>query len=367
MIKVLFQLLIVSLLAPTVNANENNSSTLIFADSSNELTLSGNLTLFSATNQQYNQLFVIADLMADISTASGKWYVFIEANSTPNKINQENDSDDFWSTANARLGSATDSKDKGRMQLSELHYTWYTDSGTLTTGLLDIVAFLDNSEIAENEVEQFLSSSFVSNPTIALPEYSLASAYHLLATTEHIGLKVLIAASEGLTDSSNKTYSELFKLKKGAFAAIEPYWQSKQLTTRLGLWGSTANSEHLSSETETEHNYGAYVVIDGVSSNFIWNIRAGIANRQAFETSKFISAAVEIPFGADVFAIAIAQTWQPKEQSSLETKINHQAELYYRLNANKHLQITPSIQYIESIDKTKTNNLIYGLRMNWHF
>lgn len=97
---------------------------------------------------------------------------------------------------NGDAGSALNGNGDGRLQISELRYALpVRDFGTLSFGLLDPTAFLDTtshanptagpdfSGIANDETTQFLGNSFVNNPVVEFPDYTLGAAIPPKATS----------------------------------------------------------------------------------------------------------------------------------------------------------------------------------------
>ena len=109
-----------------------------------------------------------------MGAAHGRWTLHIEGNTTPR--------DDGVSTligeSNADAGTALDDARRGRVQVSELYYTHaWQGARSLAIGMVDASAYLDISRIANDANAQFLGVSFVNNPVIEFPDYSLGMVY----------------------------------------------------------------------------------------------------------------------------------------------------------------------------------------------
>jgi hypothetical protein len=101
-------------------------------------------------------------------------FVYLEGNST---LDASRASSVLVET-NADAGTALDPDRRGRVQLSELNYQLHRPAGReLTFGLLDASGYLDRTRITNDENVQFLGASFVNNPTIEFPDYTLGAVY----------------------------------------------------------------------------------------------------------------------------------------------------------------------------------------------
>ncbi len=165
---------------------------------------------FTATAQHADdsavddELFGSLDLVATVPAGPGEIVMYVEGNSTPRK----NGVASVIGEANGDAGSALDEDDNGRLQVSELHYTQGVGPGKITLGLLDVTGFLDTNAVANDETTQFLGASFVTNPTIEFPDYTLGGAYHQ-ELAEDTSLSFVLTSSNGLGDNPERSYSEL--------------------------------------------------------------------------------------------------------------------------------------------------------------
>lgn len=346
------------------------------------------------TNYQVkNELFGSFDMVATLPTASGQWLFYLEANTSPRVKGVS----EMLPETNADVGSALDQEGKGRFQVSEFHYSWHGLGGTLISGLIDAAGFIDTSSVANDETARFIATSFVNNPTIALPDYTLGLAYHMDATGNDMGFTALLASSHGLADNEKRSYSALFKIgegDKGVMLALEAYWLIDNITAKVGVWGSNADDARLvnddmaahntanNTDHDTAHNYGIYAVLDGINSTFNWNVRGGLANDKVSAAEKFLSVSFELPLGENAVGFALAQTWISPALDYDDTLDNiQQAELYYRYKLSfglgqkqgyilsNNIELTPNLQYIKNsgFNARLDNALIYGVRADWSF
>lgn len=325
----------------TALALEGENSSVVVESSA---TLTAQTTNASVVENEYLASF---DVSATLPVSNGQWSMLIEANTSPKNAGVSA----FLPEANADAGTALDGSGKGRIQISELHYDFKTEGGEWAIGLLDGAAYIDTSDVANDETTQFLGSSFVNNPTIALPDYSLGLSYHHPTSDNKFGYSVLVMASHGLADTDGTSYSDLFKLGgegKGAFVAMETYWNFATVTARLGAWRSSADSPILINQREDDHNYGFYTILDGHHSAFSWNIRAGIASLENSNSESFISIATEIPFAENALGVAVGHTMLDKTIKATGHGNTSHFELYFRYTGFRGIEITPSIQYLKN-------------------
>ena len=333
------------------------------------LTIEGGVTL-TAMGTTFdgvdNEWFGSADFIATLPVSTGYWSIYIEAEANPD----EQGIGALLPDANGDIGSALDEAGHGRIQLSEWHYRWPTLGGTMTIGLMDAAGFVDTSEIANDEASQFIGASFINNPTIALPDYSLGLAYHTHSAHRQTGLTALLVSSHGLGDNPGVSYAELFKVgegDKGFFAVLEGYQLFGDITARVGLWASSADDEKLAASISEDvahnlaHNYGLYASIDGMGEQVSWNIRAGIANDEVSEATRFLSVAAQLAQGENIVGIAVAHTWASNEFDGDDFT---QAEFYYQWQIDEQFALTPSVQYLKD---DQEDGVVYGVRLGWGF
>jgi len=322
-----------------------------------------------------SEVFASVDLAVTIPAGNGEWLVYLEGNSTP-KINGVSS---IIGEANGDAGSALNRDGKGRLQVSELHYTLPVKSGVLTAGLLDVTAILDTSDVANDETSQFLNASLVGNPTIGFPDYTLGFLYST-ELGKGKSLSLALTSSNGLGDNANVSYSELVDVSengKGVFAAAEMLWPVSDLQLRVGVWVNTADHAKLSGASGTTNNYGLYALVDGNVGEGQWNVRGGFANDKVSRAASFFSAALQYPapqlpgnatLGAGITHTAISDNGKGAQEDD-----SVQGEMYVRFDLSDSLSVTPSLQLIKnsdfdasdaSFDKSQT---LFSVRLNYAF
>ncbi|MCH9697059.1 MAG: carbohydrate porin [Gammaproteobacteria bacterium] len=278
--------------------------------------------------------------------------------------------------ANADAGSALNSCGNGRLQLSELHYVLPFAQGEVYLGMLDPTRFLDGSDIANDETQQFLGAGFVNNPLIDFPDYTLGIAYHYTASANQPGFAVFLSSSNGLGDNSSASYGQLINVhdkEKGLFSAAELYYPWKKIKFRSGLWLNTAIKPQINNPTEKAKNYGIYTSIDASEGQHQWNLRYGYTNPDVTASNHFVAIAYQYQFKQAALGLGLAHQRMTHQSADSSNTPNTQAELYLRINPAPGLSISPSIQYLHGQSSSQTpqqlskRNWVAGLRLSYYF
>lgn len=311
------------------------------------------------------------DLTAEVPMGPGKLLTYVEGNISP----REGGVSSLVEEVNGDAGSALDGQGKGRLQVSEIHYTQRIGQNILTVGLLDPDCRLDNSEIANDETSQFLGNAFVNNPTIAFPDYTLGGCMHVHQGLAPYGLNLLVTGSHGMADNPGRSYSELVDVGakgKGVFAGVELYRQTAYGIWRLGFWQNTADNDYVDGSGQVDDNSGIYLSGDYIRDNYGLNFRLGIANEDVSEATSFASMAFEKHLGDATLGIAAGYTGVSDEVVNTKGDIT-QSEVYYRFGLSNALALTPSVQWLknsgfDTSDSPVDNELVvYSLRISMIF
>ena len=315
-----------------------------------------------------------ADLFLSRTDEYGGLMIYVEGNSS---LSADNASTVFIEY-NADAGSARDADRKGRLQISEFNYR-FADAfdGSLTLGLIDASAYLDRSRITNDENIQFLGASFVNNPTIEFPDYTLGVVWEKEATSELPELNIVLASASGLADNPNLSYSQLIQLtddNDGVFAAVGAGWVQKSFLFRLGAWINTQPHDQLSDPTSSGHdNYGLYTVMGHSWEGHAINLRAGIARESVSEGAGFLSLSYRLLWNEYAIGLGVARTFLSEDSSLPGKGDNTQVELYARRSINDRLHFTASVQklrnssFIYQSESVLAGALIAGLRFHAAF
>ncbi len=313
----------------------------------------------------HDEAGVSIDLVATLPMGSGTWTLYLEGSTTPGKEGVTS----RLPEVNADIGTALNAKGKGRLQISELHYSLLLPVGELTLGLLDPAGFLDRSEVANDETRQFLAAPFVNNPTIGLPDYHLAVAWHHHATENRPGITLELGSAHGLADNGGR-YAELVRLGadgKGVFFAAEGYGHLRRVLWRLGFWVNGADHPPLDGSGRPGHAHGFYATLDGELERLRWNLRGGWADARVSAATTFAALAVEHPLPGVTLGAGFAYTGASPELEGGADRL--QLEGYARFETRSGLEITPDIQWVRHSDLRKEagNTWVAGVRLTWSF
>lgn len=285
---------------------------------------------------------------------------------------------------NGDSGTALDADGRGRVQRSELFVTLPATGGLqFNAGLVDAAGFLDTSEVANSETDQFLGNAFVNNPTIALPDYTLGSALVWEPPERGWGVTAFVSGSHGLGDDGG-SYSGLFRpaydadgdgqrdLDKGLFIATEGLWRGRAGVVRIGAWTSTADHLRLDRPERQSANHGYYAVADWPLGRGRLNLRAGTADERVSKAGDFIALAADWPLTAALrIGVGVARTSVSDVGRAPDEEDSRQAELYLGLQANERTNVALSLQRLlhsdfragdDGIDPHQT---VLGLRVNY--
>jgi len=311
------------------------------------------------------------DWLAQAPMGPGILTVYLEGGTTPSAGRISG----LIPEANADAGTALDTDGEGRLQVSEAHYSVPLGRGKFTAGLLDVTGFLDTSAVANDENSQFLGASFVNNPTIGFPDYTLGAAYRVETGDNQPGYALVLTRSHGSADNE-ASYSETLNMAdrdKGVFAAAETSWSLDELLVTFGVWLNSGDHARLDGGSRTENNYGLYAVLDGPLGTGRYNLRAGLANDNVSEAAGFIAAAYEHPFTHSVTGGAGLAHIEGPDKLAGDTGDTLQSEFYLRWDVNEHVQLSPIMQYVKhpGFDASDTvideDVVVYGLRTRLDF
>jgi porin len=313
-----------------------------------------------------------ADMIVMYSPVSvpGQWSLHIEASTSakPGKVSS------VYPEANADAGSALDGAENGRLQVSELYYTYpLAGQHSIAVGLLDVSGFFEQSRIASDETTQFLGASFSGNPTIAFPDYTLGAVYqHQFA--DHLVLRLALASSNGLADNPGRSYANLFTVSddnKGVFSIASVSWQEQGWLLRAGGWVNTADNVLLAQQNEYQHNYGAYILAGYSLGHHAVNMRLGYANPQVSLGARFSSLSYRYQLGKYSAGVGIGRTFVSHDAQQAPAQDTTHFETFLRYSISPALLVTGDIQHIENSNFTQSTAsdnrdvTLFGIRLTW--
>lgn len=313
------------------------------------------------------------DLELERETRSGRWFAYVEANSTL-------DADAVSSAlieSNADAGTALDRENNGRIQLSEIHYTLTRANGdVLTIGLLDPSSWLDRTRITNDENVQFLGASFVQNATIEFPDYTFGVVLQKPRSGRRPQINAVLTSSHGIADNPNLSYSQLIHLSddgKGLFAAVGFGWPSERRLFRAGIWANTREHAPLDGSTADRSNFGVYGVFGQSWGSHGLNFRLGLARDSVTVGSRFAAIAYRHNLARGAIGIGAARIFLSSSISRADRDDARQMEIFWRTSLTEQMHITVSAQHLihsafvaDSADP-RANATIAGLRFHYAF
>ncbi len=311
-----------------------------------------------------NEMLFSMDLELEQSHNGSGWFGWIEfSNNTKN-----NGVTQFFDDANSDAGTTADATGNGRVQISSLYYYQNDENQPISWqfGLAEVSTLIDASDIANDEVAQFLSAGLVNNETIPFPDYALSSRVVLNDIFRNSKLVLLLASGHGLADNDGNYAKTLnpFKSGQGAFLATEFQWLKEDLSLSIGIW-----------KNSVEESLGWYSTIDKTFNHIEFNARLGAANMpnspeqeltEEAPNKKFIGLSIRYPLSKGEFGIG----WTYSERYDLWRSRERNIEGYFRYPVGKSLHITPSFQLhngqlINGIELK--DSVITGLRLQYSF
>jgi len=316
---------------------------------------------------------VSADLYLQRPFLNGQWLAYIEGNSNLDPGGAST----LLIEANADAGSALDPDRDGRIQLSELYYQFsHADGDRLTAGLLDPSSYLDRTRITNDENVQFLGASFVNNPTIAFPDYTLGAVYEKPGSGRRPQLNAVLTSSNGLADNPNLSYSQLIRLRgddDGAFAALGLGWVSERRLVRVGAWVNTRTHLILAGDGRTMENYGTYLVFGQSWADHAMSLRLGLANEKVSEGSEFAALAYRYRWRDHAIGVGLARTFLSDSIRDPELSDSTHLEVFGRFTINGSIHLTASVQhlrhsgFVAAESDARNSVMVGGMRLHYAF
>lgn len=335
--------------------------------------LSGGVTAtYQATGDSAisNELTASADLVMSWKFGADELYTYIEANNSP-KLNGVSS---VLPEANADAGSALDKDREGRIQISEIGYKYSINTASmLIFGLIDVTAYFDQSRIASDENSQFLGVSFVQNPTIEFPDYTLGIVYETAFNQQTI-MRAGFAASNGIADNPNLSYAQLVDINddsKGVFSILSLTHKTPTWLFRGGAWANSADHDSLDATQNNLHNYGAYLLAGFRQDSQGINLRLGQSNDAISLAHQFVGLSYQYRQAPFVLGVGAARIFLSDKDPAVmhDDTLHYETYLRYRFNAN--LLVTADVQYLVNSNFNLSDiprdhrQSVYGLRVTY--
>ena len=349
----------------------------VAADQANELAWEGGVTAIfqdADDSEVAAELTASADLFVTLPRAHGEWLLYIEASTAPKGDGVAS----IYPTANADAGSVLDRDGDSHVQISEFHYTFnLANERSLMIGLVNPSAWLDRSDISNDENAHFLNGNFKNNATIEFLDYTAGAIMRWLGSESRPETTLVLASSDGIADLPDRSYQELLDLssdQRGIFLGADSRWLRNRTSLRLGAWLRTDKHAVAGRPGEMESNYGIYGVLGWHSGQHAMDIRYGLANEDVSIATQFAAVAYERSTSNGLFGLAVAATRVANAQLQSGRSEVFSAEAFYRIPIADDIgHISPSIQLVQrprldpADESFSSSALVASVRFHWPF
>lgn len=255
-----------------------------------------------------------------------------------------------------------DADDELQVRVTELWYeqNLFDEVLTITFGFLDPTVYFDNNTAANDETVQFLGHMFRNNPTIEFPDNTM-------------GLRVAVAPTKWLgfgygCFNANGAWKDLFEsLFHVGQVIFMPTIGELAGHYRLFAWRNGISHTWWTDNTTGKASYGFGVSFDQkVAEPVTLFARYGWQAPNAYDPSITDSDGNNFSVGNawsagvslegkwwhredDAIAVAVGQAMPSgkyKEAAASGAKNETHLEIYYRLQINDHIALTPDVQLI---------------------
>ena len=285
-------------------------------------------------------------------------------------------------------GVNADAEGQQRVYLKELWYEHELFDGkfVFTLGKIDLTAYFDANEVANDETTQFLSPGFVHSVAIEFPDDNGPGVRVQFMPMELVDIS--FGWGEGDADWNELGQRSFFIAEVG----IHPSFGKLQGNYRLYGWfrrhhrdeGLSSWGDRIRGISDSKNGWGVGLSLDqALTPNISLFARVGYQDKELYEFAWAWSVGAEVRGGywgreadalgaafgmamisddyKDFKRIADAEPWYDKDESHLE--------LYYRFQLNKHISISPDIQVIWNAqgDDRFSPVTIIGIRGNLEF
>lgn len=323
------------------------------------------------------------DLIADADLGFGTLHIYVEGSTKP-----DISASSLVGGANADAGTATNVVNQGRVQLSEISLATDIAAINLNLGVIDLTAFADATDTANDEAAQFLADALVNNPSIAFPDYTPAIVVNY-GEEDALQVTAMLSNGYGLGDNATKNYADLFRFgrnaagqKKGLFALGELRLPEAMtgLKVTAGLWHKSSEFARFDGLGNNRNAFGGYLNLDGaIDDHIAWSARLGANNAKTEVTggvTNFASLAAQYAFNEEhILGIGVAYSGLSNAYKNTllpDTGANTTVvEAYYNWQITEVIAISPDIQYHRNPNNVSAaaaptiakNVWVYGLRV----
>jgi len=282
------------------------------------------------------------------------------------------------------------------MIIKELYYEGpvFGDSLRVKVGKIDFTAVFDCSEYADDECSQFLNASFVDDPTIPFPDYSLGVVLNWNLTDAWYVMGGMADAQADGRETGFRTalHGEdyfFYAFESGVSADLDSANGPMTGNYRVGLWIDGQDKARFSNENIYRNDTGFYVSCDQMlcketaraedTQGLGAFCRYGYANSDLNEFGNFWSVGCQYQGlldgrDNDVLALGFAQgifsdRAGANEGNGYSGDCENALELYYSAQITPWLNLSPSAQYIANPggNRQAKDAVICGLRAQMVF
>jgi len=263
---------------------------------------------------------------------------------------------------------------EGKVEVAEAWYEHGFFDGVIafSIGKLDLSNYFDTNEVANDETTQFLASGFVGN--LAIEFYDNGPGTRLvLNPVDFIELGIGVQVAEWENINNDKFIITEF--------GIKPEIGSLKGNYRFYAWTNRAEHAELIGTKAQEKGYGIGTSLDQQIFDFLtFFARLGFQDKEIYEIDMAASTGFALSgslWNRDDdtvgFAYGMAHLSDDYEKiqkaSGVKTEHESHAEVYYNININEHVSITPDLQVITNALGDNDSHTIWvaGIRGQFTF
>ena len=310
------------------------------------------------TDMSYSANLIISKTVDMGRLGKGTASLFIEGASGPDSW-LKNLQDSSWSSVSEDYNSPVS------MDNVDIREAWYEqnlfgDKLILTLGKLDVTAYVDENEVANDEEVQFLGGEFVNNPIVPFPDYG--PGFRITVNPKnYLTLTAVLMSVEG-DDEGSSSWSDIFD---GVFGVgqvgikANPFGLSGNYRF-MGWFNTSKHTDYDDGRERDKNNYGFAVSLDQevLKDTLTLFLRSGWCDPDVNEASFYVGLGGRLSGRwwkrpNDEVAIAYGLTGESDEFRDYErytgearTKNQHHVEAYYKLSFGEHLEITLDYQFL---------------------
>jgi high affinity Mn2+ porin len=258
-----------------------------------------------------------------------------------------------------------DAEGEQRVYLKELWYEHELFDGRLcfTLGKVDLTAYVDANEVANNENAQFLSPGFVHSAAIEFPDDNGPGVRVQFIPLELVDIS--LGWGEGDADWNELGQRSFFIGEVGLY----PEFGGLQGNYRLYGWyrrhhrdeGFVSWDDQIKDISDSQNGWGLGLSLDqAVTPNLTLFGRVGYQDQEVYEFGWTWSVGAEVKGGYwgrddDAFGIAYGMAMISDDYQDFKrivdaepwfTQDEFHLELYYRFQLNDHISISPDLQVL---------------------